>query len=245
MSHPMIPHVNVDGRFQDVPAHGYSVNHLEHASQTEKWRKKVYQPAPEETIDCLWSVNARIVGAASSAKQYTVIDLIEGCPTIVQSFSRPLHCLNSAAALKNEYWKKDASLRNLKKWDDLGFYSPDTQYFYEECIVTKKIKGVTTRVFKKPTKLFQAYRRPSTQPSMTLPEVTIKKQGDGVSDVEVVPASEIVDLTQNFETLPTTPRLTKRSATGGVWKSSDHRALRDTLGKSGMNLPAEGLMTSM
>ncbi|KAJ7573277.1 hypothetical protein C8J56DRAFT_903787 [Mycena floridula] len=103
-------------------------------------------------------------------------------------------------------WKKDVSFRNLEKWDDLGFYSPDTQYSYEECIVTKKIKGVTTRVFKKPTKLFQ-------------------------------------DLTQNFETLPTTPRLTKQSATGGVWKSPDYRALRDTLGKGGMNLPAEELMT--
>ncbi|KAJ7589093.1 hypothetical protein C8J56DRAFT_1048719 [Mycena floridula] len=90
-----------------------------------------------------------------------------------------------------------------------------------------------------------AYRRPSTQPSMTLPEVTIKKRGRGVSDVEVVPASEIVDLTQNFETLPTTPRLTKQSATGGVWKSPDHRALRDTLGKGGMNLPAEELMTKL
>ncbi|KAJ7589064.1 hypothetical protein C8J56DRAFT_1048706 [Mycena floridula] len=143
-------------------------------------------------------------------------------------------------------WKKDVSLRNLEKRDDLGFYSPDTQYFYEECIVTKKIKGVTTRVFKKPTKLSQvgwvfspslveelnnsetereahAYRRPSTQPSMTLPE----------------------DLTQNFKTLPTTPRLTKQSATGGVWKSPDHRALRDTLGKGGMNLPAEELMTKL
>ncbi|KAJ7592110.1 hypothetical protein C8J56DRAFT_886827 [Mycena floridula] len=72
----------------------------------------------------------------------------------------------------------------------------------------------------------EAYRRPSTQPSMMLPEVAIKKRSRALSNIEAGPSSEIVDLTQSSETVPATPRLTKRSATGGVWKSPDHRALR-------------------
>ncbi|KAJ7573274.1 hypothetical protein C8J56DRAFT_903773 [Mycena floridula] len=139
-------------------------------------------------------------------------------------------------------WKKDVSLRNLEKRDDLGFYSPDTQYFYEECIVTKKIKGVTTRVFKKPTKLSQVgwVFSPSLVEELNNSETEREAHAihATIDDTSRRSHPKFQDFTHNTKT-------SKQSATGGVWKSPDHRALRDTLGKGGMNLPAEELMTKL
>ncbi|KAJ7600073.1 hypothetical protein C8J56DRAFT_1037673 [Mycena floridula] len=83
------------------------------------------------------------------------------------------------------------------------------------------------------------------QPPTTLEEPAIKKRGRGASEAAIVPSSEVVDLTQTSVTCSpeiTPPRPTKKNAVSGAW---NYWIRKHSLGKGGINLPADELMTKL